>query len=120
MVSGRRGFSAFGLRLDRLGFNLRAFATYIGVSEVTVRRWSFPPDATSYVPMPPPIQRLLDLLEELSVPRPSQDPEGLSIAATRYVEIWLERSGSQGWQKAEAVAALRIAIDEAVEPPPDL
>lgn len=120
MVSGRRGFSAFGLRLDRLGFNLRAFATYIGVSEVTVRRWSFPPDAASYVPMPPPIQRLLDLLEELSVPRPSQDPEGLSIAATRYVEIWLERAGSQGWQKAEAVAALRMAIDEAVEPPPDL
>ncbi len=76
MVSGRRGFSTFGLRLDRLGFNLRAFATYIGVSEVTVRRWSFSPDAASYVPMPPPIQRLLDLLEELSVPRPSQDRMG--------------------------------------------
>jgi hypothetical protein len=120
MVSGRKGSSAFGLRLDRLGFNLRTFAAYIGASEVTVRRWSFPADAVSHVPLPPPIQRLLDLLEDLTVPRPSQDPDGLSIAATRYVEIWLERAGNQGWQKAEAVTALRSAIDEAVEPPPDL
>ena len=70
--------------------------------------------------MPPPVERLIDLLEDLNVPRPSQDPDGLSIAAIRYVELWLERAGSQGWQKAEAVGALTAAIENSIEAPPDL
>jgi hypothetical protein len=70
--------------------------------------------------MPPPVERLIDLLEDLNVPRPSQDPDGLSIAAIRYVELWLERAGNQGWQKAEAIDALIEAIGSSKEAPPDL
>lgn len=120
MVSGRRGGTVLGHRLAQLGHSMRTFADFVGVSDVTVRRWSFPSDARSHVPMPPPVERLIDLLEDLNVPRPSQDPDGLSIAAIRYVELWLDRAGSQGWQKAEAVGALTAAIENSIEAPPDL
>lgn len=120
MVSGRRSGTQLGQRLERLGFNMRTFAAFIGVSDVTVRRWSFPSETASHVPIPTPVARLLDLLEEVDVPRPSQDPDGLSIAALRFTELWLQRSESQGWQRMEAASALTSAIKETIEAPPDL
>lgn len=120
MVSGRRSGTPLGQRLERLGFNMRTFAAFIGVSDVTVRRWSFPSETASHVPIPTPVARLLDLLEEVDVPRPSQDPDGLSIAALRFSENWLQRTQSQGWQKTESARALIAAIEDSIKAPPDL